>query len=244
VTLDRPTVRNAINAAMREDLPRAIRAADANPDVRAIVIRGAGPKAFCAGADIREFTPPSSLTASRQAKQSNRWLDALALVGKPTIAAIHGYCLGGGLEIALACDIRIAADDAIIALPEVTLGIIPGAGGTQRLPRAIGLGPALRLMLTGERIDAQEAYRIGLVSKVVKAADLDLTWGKLGEQLSEAAPRALAYTKEAARRGAEMSLEDGLRLEADLSTLIQGTRDRIEGASAFRERRKPVYLGD
>jgi enoyl-CoA hydratase len=160
------------------------------------------------------------------------------------IAAIHGYCLGGGLEIAMACDIRIAADDARFGLPEVTLGIIPGVGGTQRLSRLVGVGPALRMTLSGERIDAAAALAIGLVGEVVARADLEATADALAERIAGNAPRALAYAKEAILRGHELSLADGLRLESDLATLLMTTADRLEGAAAFRERRKPVYHGE
>jgi enoyl-CoA hydratase/carnithine racemase len=157
ITLNRPAAVNAINSRIREQLPAAVQEAERDREVRVILIRGAGPKGFCAGADITEFERPASALAARIARQEMTWLDSLAAARKPSVAAIHGYCLGGGLEIALACDIRIATENASFGLPEVSLAIIPGAGGTQRLPRVVGLSSALRLILTGERISAAAA---------------------------------------------------------------------------------------
>jgi len=243
ITLDRPDVMNAISQQMRRELSAAVRAADADEQVRVIVLRGAGERAFCAGADVREFLPPQSLVAARQDRAGPIWNDLISAARKPVVAAVHGYCLGGGLEIAMACDVRIAAEDAVFGLPEVRLGIIPGAGGTQRLPRLVGLGHALRLILSGQRIDAVEALRIGLVTDVVPAQELVSRALGYATQLSQGAPRALEYAKEAILRGSELSLADGLRLEADLSTLLMSTDDRAEGAAAFRERRPARFTG-
>jgi enoyl-CoA hydratase/carnithine racemase len=243
ITLDRPDVMNAISQQMRRELSAAVQAADAADDVRAILLRGAGDRAFCAGADVREFVPPLSLVDARRDREGPIWNDLISGARKPTVAVVHGYCLGGGLEIALACDVRVAADDAIFGLPEVQLGIIPGAGGTQRLPRLVGLGQALRLILTGQRIDAAEALRIGLVTDVVPRAELGDRGLTCARQLSGGAPRAIEYAKQAIRHGSELSLADGLRLEADLATLLMSTDDRVEGAAAFRERRPPRFTG-
>jgi enoyl-CoA hydratase/carnithine racemase len=243
ITLNRPRAANAINAQMREQLPKAVSRAERDNDVRVILIRGAGKKGFSAGADITEFQPPVSGLAARAIKQSSTWLDALAEACKPTVAAIHGYCLGGGLEIALACDIRIAADSAVFGLPEASLAIIPGAGGTQRLPRVVGLSNALRLTLTGERIEAAAALRVGLVSEVVPADELSLRTAELAARIARYAPQAVAYAKEAIRSGSELPLADGLRLERDLSAVLMGTADRLEAAAAFRERREPNFRG-
>jgi enoyl-CoA hydratase len=218
LTLNRPAARNA---DMRRELTAAVHAAADDSAVRALVIRGAGEKAFCAGADIKEFVPPASLVDERELRVGPKWTDALAVCRKPTVAAIHGYCLGGGLEIALACDIRVATEDAVFGLPEVRRAIIPGAGGTQRLPRVVGLGPALRMILTGEHIDAAEALRIGLVSEV---GDLDAAVARLADAFRRTGPRAVAYAKEAVMRGLELPLVDGLRLEGDLSTLLTTPR--------------------
>jgi enoyl-CoA hydratase/carnithine racemase len=208
------------------------------------VIRGAGDRAFSAGADISEFEAATSLVEARSSRRPPSWNDVIAASPKPTIAAIQGYCLGGGLELALACDVRIAADDAVFGLPEVKLAIIPGAGGTQRLPRVVGLGHALKFILSGERMDAEEAFRIGLVNELVtheSLLDRVIEWA---EGLSSCGPIALQYAKESVRRGVEMSVDDGLRLEAELATLLTNTADRLEGAAAFRERRPPVYRGE
>lgn len=240
LTLNRPDARNAINADMRRELTAAVEVAD-DPAVRVLVVRGAGPKAFCAGADIKEFVPPGSLVDAREERVGWRWVDALAACRTPTVAAIHGFCLGGGLELALACDIRVATPDAVFGLPEVRRAIIPGAGGTQRLPRVVGLGPALRMILTGEHVDAAEAHRIGLVSEI--APDLDTAVGRLTSDVLRAGPRAVAYAKEAVLRGVDLPLSEGLRLEGELSTLLTTTRDRVEGVAAFTERRDPNYTG-
>jgi enoyl-CoA hydratase/carnithine racemase len=243
ITLDRPDALNAINRQMRRELTAAVRTADGDDQVRAILLRGSGPRAFCAGADITEFVPPASLVAARQDRAGPIWNDVIAGSRKPTVAGVHGYCLGGGLEIALACDVRIAAQDAVFGFPEVLLGIIPGAGGTQRLPRLVGVGQALRLTLSGQRIDAAEALQIGLVTQTVPPEELGQRALDSAIQLSRGAPRAIEYAKEAILRGSELSLADGLRLEDDLATLLMSTEDRVEGAAAFRERRAPRFTG-
>jgi enoyl-CoA hydratase len=243
ITLDRPDVMNAISQQMRGELSAAVRAADADDAIRAIVLRGAGDRAFCTGLDVREFVPPPSLVAARQDRAGPIWNDLISAARKPTVAAVHGYCLGGGLEIALACDVRIAAQDAVFGFPEVRLGIIPGAGGTQRLPRLVGVGQALRLILTGQRIDAAEALRIGLVTEVVPGGELAGRALDLATQLGRGASRAIEYAKEAIVRGSQLSLADGLALESDLATLLMSTDDRVEGAAAFAERRAPHFTG-
>lgn len=243
ITLNRPEVANAINAQIREQLPEAVSLAERDKDVRVILLRGAG-KGFSAGADIAEFQPPASGLAARAVRQGATWLDVLAQARKPTVAAIHGYCLGGGLEIALACDIRIAADNAVFGLPEVSLAIIPGAGGTQRLSRVVGLGNALRLTLTGERISAVDALRIGLVSDIVPASELGARAAGVAAGIARHAPQAVAYAKEAILSGSELLLAHGLRLERDLSAVLMSTADRLEAAAAFRERREPDFRGE
>jgi enoyl-CoA hydratase len=244
VTLNRPDAMNAINLEMRRVLAETVRSADADPQVRVIVVRGSGEKAFCAGADVKEFAYAESLVEARAQRQPPNWNDVIAACKKPTLAAVQGFCLGGGLEIALACDVRIASDRATFGLPEVRLAIIPGAGGTQRLPRVVGVGHALRLILTGDRIDAAEALRIGLVSAVVPAAEFEPAVEDWAGRLSAGGPVALAYAKEAVRRGVDMPLADGLRLEADLANVLTNSKDRLEGAQAFRQRRKPEYRGE
>jgi enoyl-CoA hydratase len=243
ITLNRPESMNAINLEMRGLIAETITTAERDDSIQAIVIRGAGDKAFCAGADVKEFKAAESLHAARMLREPPGWNDVIAACHKPTIAAIQGFCLGGGLELALACDIRISSADATFGLPEVRLAIIPGAGGTQRLPRVVGVGHAMRLILTGDRIGADEAHRIGLISEIVAKENLLQVASELARRISDGGPIAIAYAKESIRRGIEMPIADGLRLEADLATLLTNTADRLEGAAAFRERRKPLYTG-
>jgi enoyl-CoA hydratase/carnithine racemase len=243
LTLNRPRAMNAISLEMRRVLADTVTALDSDETVRAIVIRGAGERAFSAGADIKEFKAADSLPAARRLREPPGWNDLIAGCRKPTIAAVQGVCLGGGLEIALACDIRIASPEAVFGLPEVRLAIIPGAGGTQRLPRIVGTGHALRMILTGDQIDADEAWRIGLISEIVPRPELIERAMALAARISAGGPLATTWAKEAVRRGTEMPISDGLRLEADLATMLTNTDDRLEGAAAFRERRTPVYRG-
>jgi enoyl-CoA hydratase/carnithine racemase len=245
LTLNRPDAMNAIDGSMRTELPAAVRRAEDDPNVRVIVVAGAGTRAFCAGADVREFNKPQSVVEARAERQrTGGWNDVLEAVRKPTIAAIRGYCLGGGLEIALACDVRIAAEGATLGLPEVGLGLIPGAGGTQRLQRIVGLGHALWMTLSGERITAARALEIGLVTQLVSPAEtlLDSVL-ETAERLGCGAPLAMAYAKEAVRRGGSLPMGEGLRIEDDLATLLLGSEDRTEGVQAFREKRTPAYRG-
>ena len=243
VTLNRPEVRNAMNTALREAMLRRFTALATDDDVRAVVVTGAGDRAFSAGADIREFVEPLRPTQYREQRRRVEFRQLIERCPQPIIAAIRGVALGGGLELALACDIRIAGDDALLGLTEVNLAIIPGGGGTQRLPRLIGRGKALEMILTGTRIPAAEALRLGLVERVVPAADVVENALDLAHELAAKAPVALRYAKEAVVKGLEMSLADGLALEADLSTLLRTTEDRLEGARAFLEKRKPVWKG-
>ncbi|MFI8683884.1 enoyl-CoA hydratase/isomerase family protein [Brevundimonas diminuta] len=243
IILNRPGQINAINPALRREAAEALVRLDKNPDVGAIVIRGAGERGFCAGADIKSQSDAASLPALR-ADMTPGWIEILDQVRKPVIAAIHGYCLGGGLEIAMACDIRMAAPDAVFGLPETGLGLIPGGGGTQRLPRIVGLGPALDLLLSGDRINAAEAFRIGLVSRLSASSDSLLDEAQaLAERIAARPAAASAYVKEAARDGFEMDLRAGLKLEKDLFVLLMSTEDRREAAAAFREKRPPAFTG-
>jgi enoyl-CoA hydratase/carnithine racemase len=243
ITLNRPDAMNALNTAVREALPRAIRTAEADPEVRVLVLRGAGERAFCAGADIKEFVAVDSPPQLRQSRVHESWIRAFDEARKPVIASIHGVCLGGGLEISLACDIRIAADDALIGLPETGLGIMTGVGGSQRLPRVVGLGAALDMMLTGERISAARAREIGLVTRVVPRAELHAATTALAAHLAARPPMAMAFAKEAVRSAMDLPLREGMRLEVDLLTLLLNTEDRLEAASAFREKRPPNFSG-
>ncbi len=243
LTLNRPDVHNAMNERMRTELVDCFGAAAGSEDVRVVVVTGAGGRAFSAGADIREFVAPQVPVKFRESRRRVDFRQAMDRCPQPIIAAIRGYAFGGGLELALACDIRIAGDDARLGLTEVDLAIIPGGGGTQRLPRLVGRGKALEMILTGARIDAREALRIGLVERVVPAAELAASALELARTLAAKAPVALRYAKEAVVKGLELPLADGLRLENDLATLLRTTEDRIEGAKAFLEKRKPRFTG-
>ena len=243
ITLNRPNALNTINDDVRRQLPAAIRAADADPEVRVIVLRGAGERAFCAGADINGFGKVESPTQYRQSRVHDHWGAAFEQARKPIIASIHGHCLGGGLEIALACDIRIAGRNARFGFPETGLGAIPGAGGTQRISRVLGLGLALDLVLTGERLDAEHALRIGLISRLVEVDALAEQTRLLAEAMAAKPPMATVFAKEAIRRGYELELAAGLRLETDLQTHLVNTEDHREASAAFREKRPPCFTG-
>ncbi len=243
VTLNRPDVLNAQNNAMRLELVDAFSRLRVDGGVRVIVVTGAGGRAFSAGADIREFLEPPVPTRFREERKRLDCRGEMDRCLQPIIAAIRGYALGGGLELALACDIRIAAEDAQLGLTEINLGIIPGGGGTQRLPRLVGRGKALEMILTGARVPAAEALRLGLVERVVPVAELMPASQALARSIAEKAPVALRYAKEAVVSGLGLPLGDGLRLENDLSTLLRTTEDRVEGARAFVEKRKPKWSG-
>jgi len=243
ITLNRPEVHNAMNEKMREELTACFGAIAQDPDVRVVVTTGAGEKSFSAGADIREFVTPQVPVQFRASRQRVDFRAAMDRCGQPIIAAIRGFALGGGLEYALACDIRIASENSLLGLTEVNLAIIPGGGGTQRLPRLVGRGKALEMILTGARIDAREALRIGLVERVVPAGEALSAAQTLARTLAERAPVALRYAKEAVVKGLELPLSEGVRLENDLATLLRTTEDRIEGAKAFLEKRKPRFTG-
>lgn len=241
ITLNRPDSINAINDAMRREIPQALRELDADAGVRVIVVRGAGPRGFCAGADLKEERPagPTSTAARRPGAI---WLEAFDAVRKPLVAAIHGYCMGGGLEIALACDLRIAAPGALFSLPETGLGLIPGGGGTQRLPRIVGLGKALDMMITGDRIDAAEAQRCGLVTRLTASVEsLEAETLELARRIAARPPLATRFVKEAAYAALERELTAGLRLEKDLFAMLLSTDDRHEAVAAFREKRAPIF---
>lgn len=243
ITLNRPQAMNSINDELRTQLGAALRAADADSEARVIVIRGAGERAFCAGADIKGFAEPPTPAQYRSARLQGHWIDVLEETKKPVIASIHGYCLGGGLEMALACDIRIASEDASFALPEVSRGTLPGAGGTQRLARVAGMGRALDMVLSADRIDAAEALRVGIVTRLVPRADLAAKTKALAEQIAGHAPLALMFAKEAMRKATAPDFANGLKYETDLMALLLDTEDRKEAGRAFREKRKPQFKG-
>src|SRR5881409_1962232 len=243
ITLNRPEVHNAMNQRMREELTGCFGELAQSAEARVVVVTGAGDRAFSAGADIREFLEPQVPVRFRDARRRVDFRAAMDRCGQPIIAAIRGFALGGGLELALACDIRIAAEDAQLGLTEINLAIIPGGGGTQRLPRLVGRGKALEMILTGMRVPAAEALRIGLVERVVPVAELMSSAQALARQIADKAPIALRYAKEAVVSGLGLPLADGLRLENDLSALLRTTEDRVEGARAFVEKRKPKWSG-
>ncbi len=244
ITLNRPDVLNARNVKMRKELISACQEIEEDTEVRVVIITGAGHKAFSVGLDLKERSESRvSPVEARRLRGQDADAEAVARLSKPTIAAINGYALGGGCEICLACDIRIAAEDAKIGLVEAGRGLIPGSGGTQRLPRLIGKAKALELMLTAATIDGKEAYRIGLANKVVPQEDLLAEAEKIAAKIASLAPIAVRYIKEAVNKGLEMPLEEGLRLERDLSTLIRTTEDAQEGSRAFVEKRAPQYTG-
>lgn len=223
LTLNRPDVLNAVNLQMRDELWSAFHAFRDDPDARVLVVRGAG-RAFCAGADITEFgTAPSYVEARRARRERDLW-GLLLHLPKPAIAAVHGYALGAGCEMALLCDLRVASDDAQLGLPEVSLGYIPSAGGTQTLPRTIAPGVALHMVLSGDPIDAQEAYRRKLVHRVVARAELDAAAEAWARALASRPPLALAYAKEAVVRGLDLPLREGLALERRLAGLLLARR--------------------
>ena len=243
VTLNRPEVLNALNTAMRDELWQVLHALRDDPDVAVAIFKGAGERAFSAGADISEFgTAPSLIEARRARRERDLWGYMLA-IEKPLIAAIHGFTLGAGLELSMCCDLRIAADDARLGLPEVSLAYIPSAGGTQLLPRTVSPGLAMGLILSGDAIDAQEALRIGLVQRVVPRQRLYAEAEALARQLMTRGPLALRYAKAAVTQGLDLPLAEGLALEARLARLVLASRDAGEGMRAQREDREPQFLG-
>src|SRR5881296_3476470 len=243
VTLNRPKVLNALNKATWEDLRAAFEDARDDTAVRGVILTGAGNKAFIAGADISELAHVAAFQAEQSSRFGQGVLDLIENLGKPVIAAINGFALGGGCETAMACTVRVAAENAKFGQPEVKLGVLPGGGGTQRLPRLVGKGRALQLILTGEMISAQEAYRIGLVNEVVPSADLITRAEAILEQIFSNAPLAVKYSLEAVNKGLETTQSEGLSLEASLFGLCAGTDDKKEGTQAFLQKRAAQFQG-
>ncbi len=243
VTINRPGVLNALSSQTLDELHQTFTALGADDAVRVVVITGAGEKAFVAGADINELAQQTPTGGRETAIRGQQVFDLIEQLGKPTIAALNGYTLGGGCELAMACTLRIAADTAKLGQPEINLGLIPGYGGTQRLARLIGAGRALELILTGQQISAQEAHRLGLVNRVVPAADLSAEVGALATLLASKPPIAVRYCIEAVQKGLQMSIAEGLRFEATLFGLVASTEDMREGTRAFLEKRKPAFQG-
>ena len=243
VTVNRPKVLNALNTPTWTDIRTAFEAAKADPSVLGVILTGAGDKAFIAGADISELAHVDAFGAEESSRFGQSVLDSIENLGKPVIAAVNGFALGGGCETAMACTIRIAAEHAKFGQPEVKLGLLPGGGGTQRLPRLVGKGRALQLILTGETISAQEAYRIGLVNEVVPAANLIARAEALLKQIGANAPIAVKFSLEAANKGLETSQAEGFALEASYFGICAATEDKKEGTSAFLEKRAPQFHG-
>lgn len=236
ITINRPEARNALNGEVRRSLNQVFIDFRDNPDLWVAILTGAGDKAFSAGADIKEFRPgPSAATVGQALRPDQIW--------KPFIAAINGYALGGGLELAMECDIRLAAEHARLGQPEINIGFMPGGGGTQRLPRFVPRAMAAQILLLGEPIDAQEAYRIGLVNKVVPLAELLPTAKQWAETICRKGPVGVRASKEAMIRGYDLPLNEGLTLERELARGVRMSEDFAEGTRAFVEKRPPQYKG-
>src|SRR5215467_651464 len=243
VTIDRPKVLNALNMATMEELGEVFTDLAADREVRVAILTGSGEKAFVAGADIGELNKNNPVEAKAYTHRGQSVLDLIENLGKPVIAAVNGFALGGGCEIAMACAFRIASENAKFGQPEVKLGIIPGYGGTQRLPRLVGKGLATQLLLAGEMISAQEAHRIGLVNEVVPQPELIARCEAIAQKIVANAPLAVQYCMEAVNKGVEMTLPEGLYLEAVLFAMACATEDKREGTSAFLEKRPANFKG-
>jgi enoyl-CoA hydratase len=243
VTVNRPKVLNALNTPTWTDLKTAFEDAKADASVLGVILTGAGDKAFIAGADISELAHVDAYGAEKSSRFGQGVLDLIETLGKPVIAAINGFALGGGCETAMACTIRIAAEHAKFGQPEVKLGLLPGGGGTQRLPRLVGKGRALQLILTGETMSAQEAHRIGLVNEIVPTANLIARAEAILKQISANAPIAVKFSLEAANKGMDTSQAEGFALEASYFGICAATEDKKEGTTAFLEKRAPQFHG-
>jgi enoyl-CoA hydratase len=242
ITINRPSKLNALNIQTRAEGAAALDELREDESVRVVVITGAGEKAFVAGADIGEFEGRTAVS-QRDVMTARSLFNAVDTFPKPVIAMINGFCLGGGCELALSCDIRVASETARFGQPEINLGIIPGGGGTQRLTRLVGEGKAMELILTGDMIDAQHAYNLGLVNLVVPAADLEAKTMEMANRIAEKSPVALRMAKEAVKTAARANLDEGLRREVDLFALTFSSEDKDEGVRAFLEKRKPDFKG-
>lgn len=243
VTVNRPKVLNALNTATWSDLRTAFKDAQDDAAIRGVILTGAGDKAFIAGADISELAQVTASEAEKASRFGQGILDLIENLGKPVVAAVNGFALGGGCETAMACTMRIAVESAKFGQPEVMLGLVPGGGGTQRLPRLVGKGRALQLILSGEMITAQEAYRIGLVNEIVPVADLIRRAQAILTKVAANAPVAIRFALEAVNKGAETSQREGLLLEAAYFGLCAASEDKKEGTAAFLEKRAPQFRG-
>src|SRR5215510_3778116 len=243
LTINRPKVLNALNMQTMEELRQAFMQVRGDKDVRVVILTGAGEKSFVAGADINELQKNNPVEAKEYTHRGQAVLDLIENLGKPVIACINGFALGGGCELAMACTMRLASENAKLGQPEVKLGIIPGYGGTQRLPRLVGKGIAMQLLLTGEMISALEAHRIGLVNEVVPAAELIGRAEAIAQAIIKNAPLAIQYCLEAVNHGMEMTQQEGLYLEATLFAVSCATEDKKEGTTAFLEKRAANFSG-
>ena len=243
VTVNRPKVLNALNMATMEELRTAFTDIKNDVAIRVAILTGSGEKAFIAGADISELAKHDAVSGKEYTHRGQSVLDLIENLGKPVIACINGFALGGGCEIAMACTMRLASSNARLGQPEVKLGIIPGYGGTQRLPRLVGKGIAMQLVLTGEMISADDAYRIGLVNEVTAPGDLIPRAEALAQKIIANAPLAIQYAMEAVNHGLDLTLVEGLYLEATLFGVCCATEDKTEGTTAFLEKRAAAFKG-
>jgi enoyl-CoA hydratase/carnithine racemase len=243
VTINRPKVLNALNMATVEELRAVFHDIKTDEAIRVAILTGAGEKAFVAGADINELAQQNAVNGKKYAHRGQNVLNLIENLGKPVIACINGFALGGGCELALACTMRLASDNAKLGQPEVKLGIIPGYGGTQRLPRLVGKGLAMQMVLAGEMISAQEAHRIGLVNEVTSAVELIPRAEAIAAKIIANAPLAVQYAMEAVNKGMEMTLAEGLFLESALFGVCCATSDKTEGTTAFLEKRAANFRG-
>jgi len=243
VTVNRPKVLNALNMVTMEELRTAFHDIKNDKSIRVVIFSGAGEKAFIAGADIGELSKHDAVSGKEYTHRGQSVLNLIENLGKPVIACINGFALGGGCEIAMACTMRLATENAKLGQPEVKLGIIPGYGGTQRLPRLVGKGLAMQMVLAGEMISAQEAHRIGLVNEVVPAGELIARAEAIAAKIIANAPLAVQYAMEAVNKGMEMTLAEGLYLEATLFGVCCATEDKTEGTAAFLEKRAAAFKG-
>jgi len=243
VIINRPKVLNALNQAVFSELREVFEDARDDSTIRGIILTGSGDKAFAAGADIAEMAKSTAIEAEKSTRHAQVVTEIMENIGKPVIAAVNGFALGGGCELAMACTFRIASENAKFGQPEVKIGIMPGAGGTQRLPRLIGKGRALQLILTGEIINAQEAYRTGLVNEVVASAELIPRVEAILNQIISNAPFGVKFSIDAVNKGLDASVSEGLLIEASFFALCAGTEDKKEGTSAFLQKRAPQFQG-
>ena len=243
VTLNRPKVLNALKQAVFAELKSAFEDARNDASIRGVILTGSGDKAFAAGADIAEMSNYTGIEAGEATRRAQEVTEIIENLGKPVIAAVNGFALGGGCELSMACTIRLAVEGAKFGQPEVKIGIMPGAGGTQRLPRLVGKGRALQLILTGEVISAQEAYRIGLVNEIVPSSNLIPRAEAILNQIISNAPLGVKFSIEAVNKGLEASVSEGLLLEASLFAVCAGSEDKKEGTSAFLAKRAPQFQG-